>query len=189
MRIGFDLDGVVYDFQGALKEILATEFDFPPAEMPPATHWHFYKDWDMTADEFVYFITQSTERYGLFDYADPINDADNVIRTLHNAGHSIHIVTDRDWGRMGEAQAQTVAWLKGHSIPYDSLTFTATKEIVKVDYHIDDKPSNVTAMDASGAQGYLLSRPWNWECVTVNRLADLWQYLEIIDPSLWKEVA
>lgn len=188
-RIGIDLDGVCYDFQGALREFMTEIWGFKDEDLPEATDWNFYRNWGnppITDSDFHWYVTQATVHGGLFDYADPINNADNVIRKLKNHGHSIHIITDRDWGQLGEAQRQTVSWLKTHSIPFDSLHFTAEKGMVDVEYMLDDKPQNVRDMLANGTEAALLDRPWNqgpelprvtsvalWgECILLNWLTE-----------------
>lgn len=154
MRIGIDLDGPVYDFVASLADFINWATSRPFSELGPATKWDFYKDWGYTFEEYTQFVKYGVELGTVFGSGMPKSGARGAIRTLHAAGHTIHIVTNR--AISPRAQELTVRWLAKWEIPYDSLTFSNDKTIVHTDYFIDDLPANVDALRAVGVQAFLL---------------------------------
>jgi FMN phosphatase YigB (HAD superfamily) len=49
-KVGFDIDGVLYDFEDALREYMTEEGYAHP--MPVATTWDFAESWGLTGEEF-----------------------------------------------------------------------------------------------------------------------------------------
>lgn len=163
MKVGFDLDGVLYPFDQALAEYFLDRGTRPEA-LPTPQSWHFYKDWGLKADGFDYTCHEAT-RYGdLFNCLPPYPGAADAVRKVKAAGHSIHIITARNYGNPGQAQSQTVKWLNRYGIPYDTLTFSSDKTIVTTDVYLDDKISNVESFKDTKTTGILLRRSWNNDC-------------------------
>lgn len=150
MRIGVDLDGVVYEFVDALRSLLIWRGRIVEP-VPPATHWSFYKDWGLTTPEFLDILCEGI----VFLTGHPTAGAIRGLVRLRNAGHTIHIVTHRS------AEAATETWLHTHGVPYDSLTFSEDKTCVPVDVFIDDRKENYDAIEAAGILAFLYDRPWN----------------------------
>ncbi len=155
MRIGIDLDGVVYDFTGALREHVHITTGRSRESMPDPTCWEFYAvDWGMTLDEYLDFARDGVESGGVFSFGVPMSGAVETMTRLKDAGHTLHIVTAR--GLAPRAFEKTCSWLRRHKVPFDTLTFAEDKTVVKLDAFIDDRPKNVDELRAAGVAAFLL---------------------------------
>lgn len=162
MRIGVDLDGVLYDFQGAMIDYLAYRSPFIGAKeqlkrkLLPT--WRFYEGWGMTDSEFLDAYAAGVDAGWVLWTGAPLvsyKEVDDIRRT----GHEVFIITDRSVGKL--PQTATRAWLDQYGFIYDELHFNADKTIVPTDMFIDDKLENYDALHAAGTEVYLLNRPWN----------------------------
>lgn len=183
MRVGIDLDGVVYDFADSLREYLLHAGLRDAADMPEPLRWEFYEDWGYSVEEFLDHCHAGVDAGFVFRHGRPFPGVLEAFQRIRAAGHTIHIVTDRSFGTVaGGSQAATSEWLQAHGLFYDSLTFTADKTIVCVDTMVDDKLANYDALKAVGVAVYLLTRPWNKtsEPDERHRVLDLLHYAEVV---------
>jgi hypothetical protein len=163
LKVGIDLDGVCFDFAASLRRYLVASKKDADLTIQPGepSRWEFYLDWGLEEWEFIDVCNDGVDAGYIFSggYIDMAPSAINFIRSL---GHSIHIVTDRQFGQYPETSHKaTKNWLWEHDIEYDTLTFSADKTCVKTDMFIDDKLSNYDALVAAGVDCYLVDRPWN----------------------------
>lgn len=182
LRIGVDLDGVVYDFIDSLRQfivLMGLDGYWKPA---PAMTWEFYKDWGMSREEFLHACNDAVEIGWMFWQGDTLDNAEGELQRLADAGHTLHILTDRSFGwTPGISKMATCDWLENQAIPYHSITFTADKTCVPTDYMIDDKLENYDALDAAGCQVYLRNRPWNQvEGDNRRRVDSLSEFVDIV---------
>jgi 5'(3')-deoxyribonucleotidase len=160
MRIGVDLDGVVYDFVEALRHYLVTHRGFDRYDLGESTSWNFFKDnWGMTTPEFLGYFRDGVEAGVIFQHGEAEPYAKEVIDDLRDAGHTIHICTFRT---IHEACPQiTMDWLKRVGIEYDSITFSEDKTVIKTDIFIEDNMENYMHLLGAGTVGIMMDRPWN----------------------------
>ena len=165
MRVGIDLDGVCYDFADSFRRYLSvtnrTEYKVAFGE---PDKWHFYRDWGMTDDEFVNHCHLGADLGIIFGQGSPRDDAPSALQFIKAMGNSIHIVTDRSFGRSlgtNSSERNTIKWLTRWEIPYDTIDFSSDKTSVKTDVFVEDKLDNYDALVASGVDCYLVERPWN----------------------------
>lgn len=171
-RIGVDLDGVCYDFSASVY--LAMEHqNHPkkPSHKPESETWSFYEDWGLDVKEFIDIVNQGVDD-GIIFCGPCRPGTKEAFRLLREAGHTLHIVTDRRSGTGDNAKENTYAWLNEHDLPYDTLTFSADKTVVKTDYFIEDKLENYDALEAAGVRAYLVDRPWNHDDSKERRRVD-----------------
>lgn len=163
LRVGFDLDGVLYNFGDSVRRYLefTGQGHIWKSGPTPKAYWDFYKDWGWTGKQFVEFCNEGADAG--FIFTGPARPgAAEAVNAIRDMGHSIHIVTDRSFGSCPSvSHSNTSQWLKEHGIPYDSLTFTADKTIVNVDTMIEDKLENYDALEKAGVRTYLINRAWN----------------------------
>lgn len=162
MRIGVDLDGCVHDFHKSLTDYLCMiEHDWKiDAESEPQD-WHFYRHWGMSDEEFVATCNAGVDA-GVVFRGNIHDGAADAIASIRAAGHTIHIITDRQFGSTPEASHRaTKEWLAEHGIAYDTLTFSADKTVVQTDMMVEDKIQNYDALTAAGTMVFLINRPWN----------------------------
>lgn len=157
MRVGFDLDGVLYNWHASLRQHLGLD----ESVAPDPTEWSFHEAWGMTLEDFLQAAHEGVDADVIFSWGDPLPGAEECLARVKAVGHTIHIVTDRRAGSPGNAQSNTMRWLHKHGLPYDTVTFARDKTIADVDLFIDDKVENYDAMARAGKLVYLLDRPWN----------------------------
>lgn len=148
LRIGLDMDGVIYDFASAWCKWVGIEPE-------PPTSWEFYEDRGFTKARYLETFREGVDAGFIFSTGKPIRGARAGIRRLRQAGHTIHIVTDRFIG--SRSQINTAFWLQAWRIPFDSLTFAHDKTLVRTDAFLDDKPGNVDALRDEGCAAFLLN--------------------------------
>lgn len=172
MRVGWDLDGVVYPFVESLRAVVErrTRVRKP---LPVPKQWDFWLDWGMTFEEWKAHFDAGVADGSLFTHGGPLDHG--IINRMHET-HTIHIITHRP----PEAHATTRAWLRHHNILYDSLTLTMDKAEVKVDVAIDDKPENVEAYEAAGVAAVLYDRPWNQRADGLHRVYSLREFRDFV---------
>lgn len=178
MRVGVDLDGVVYDFAEGLRTYLCESGIGVAEDYPPTTRWEFYHDWGLTLEEFLRHCADGVEAGIIFFHGDPLPGAREAFDMLRAAGHTLHIVTDRSFGNASECN--TSNWLRMHGLKFDSLTFTRDKTCVRLDTMVDDKIENYDALDEEGVAVYLLTRPWNEREDTRHRVSNILEYAELV---------
>lgn len=164
MRIGFDLDGVLYNFGDSVKRYLESigqghVWKSGPNPMP---YWDFYKDWGWDTKQFVDMCNAGADAGYIFTGPARYNAAEAVKR-VKNLGHEVIIITDRQFGSTPYvSHKNTQNWLAKHEIPYDELYFSADKTCVETDMFVEDKLENYDALDSAGVEVYLINRKWNF---------------------------
>lgn len=179
LRVGFDLDGVVYDFVDSVRRYLLTH-GWRPEQMPDAQNWEFFLDWGMELREFLSVCHAGVDHGTIFATGTPLPGALDAARKIAAAGHEIHIITDRTFGT-GDASADaTRSWLREVEFPYTTLTISADKACVPTDVYIDDRDINFLALLEAGIDAYLIDRPWNRHVSTDRRLASVAEYADLL---------
>jgi 5'(3')-deoxyribonucleotidase len=133
VRIGLDMDGVVYDYVGNLSNIIVAEGGDPIPEdcgwFKPVELWPPYFD--------------HPER--VFLDGDPIPGAVEGCRDLKLLCDDLWIITAA-WKEAGEPK---IKWLEKHGIEYDNFVLTGLdhtsqpKSAIKCDLYIDDGAHNI----------------------------------------------
>lgn len=163
MRVGFDLDGVLYNFGDSVKRYLdhigqGHIWKSGPTELP---FWDFYKDWGWTGQQFVEMCNDGADAGFIFTGPARDNAVDAVGRVAR-LGHEVIIITDRQFGSTPEvSHKNTENWLSEHGIEYDELHYSADKTVAKTDMFVEDKLENYDALVAAGVHTFLINRPWN----------------------------
>jgi FMN phosphatase YigB (HAD superfamily) len=164
-RVGFDLDGVVYDFRAAHSAFEVARGNENCALDLAADHWDYFEGWGMSLDEWLTSYAEGVDAGHVLWMGEPLPGAVEVSKRLKDAGHTIHIVTDRSIG--SEPQRATREWLDSVGFVYDSLDFNKDKTVTPTDIFIEDRLQNADALNEAGTLCYLINRPWN--AVTNNR--------------------
>lgn len=165
LRIGVDLDGVLYDFGNSFRDymcLIDRPFEWEP-EQVENTVWNFYENiaGGMTYEEFRKICDDGVDAGVIFSGAVRPN-AVEAIRTIAALGHEIIIITDRQFGSNPNlSHYATLNWLAEHDIPFNQIVFSADKTVVETDMFVEDKLENYDALIAKGVDCYLINRPWN----------------------------
>lgn len=170
LRVGFDLDGVLYNFGDSVRAYLSSigrEYGWKDNAVEPH-HWDFYEYWHMTREEFVQVCHDGVDAGYIFSGATRPGAAETV-NCVADMGHEIVIITDRFFGTpvvwnnevVSPSHTATENWLAEHGIPYDELHFSPNKLIAPTDFFIEDKLENYDALNSAGVKSFLVNRPWN----------------------------
>lgn len=185
MRIGFDLDGCLYDFGNSVRRYLDSigrEYGFKD-DQPEPHCWNFFEYWHMTGAEFKKVCDDGVDAG--FVFSGPARpNASEAVNRVADMGHEIIIVTDRFFGSDPEnSHRATEVWLAEHGIPYHELHFTANKLIVPTDCFVEDKWENFVALTEGGVDAYLINRPWNIANIPKHprRINDISDYADVIE--------
>lgn len=178
MKVGFDLDGVVYDFGASVKRYLASigkPVEFQENRAEPHT-WNFFESWGMTPEDFVQVCHDGADAG--FIFCGPTRpNAVAAMNDVWNAGHEVIIITDRKFGKTpAVSEKNTYDWLDMHGFAYDSVTFSADKTCVPTDIFVEDKKENFLALWEAGIPCWLITRPWNADLETQYRIDDISEY-------------
>lgn len=181
MRVGFDLDGVLFDFGKSVREYMTSiglEYGFKDDKPEPHT-WNFYEYWGMDVKDFVQLCHDGADAGFIFrNNVRP--GAVAAVSIVKNAGHEIVVITDRSFGATPSVSEEaTRDWWKWAGFPaYDELHFSADKTIVKTDIFVEDKLENYDKLMAAGTECWLINRDWNMEHGpdTRNRIRDVMDY-------------
>lgn len=165
MRIGVDLDGVLYEWSKTARFMLREYKGYSKSGPMGAesTSWDYImnnvdkKDWEWLWNEGIFL--------GLFRYGHVVTGAQSGIRSLKQEGHQVSVITHRP----AEAVPDTIAWLDlFQSVPagvtFDGvhiLTNGEPKSYIAGDLLIDDKASNLEDWIGHGRHGILFDREWN----------------------------
>lgn len=160
MKLGIDLDGVVYNFHVPFCKLaekkLKRELDYPEC-------WNFFAEqWGITFQEFDELMAFGVKYRNLWWVGPEIEGAKNGLQELIDDGHEIVIITHRGpKGAEMEARWATEHWLAVHRIPHHELFITHEKTKFDLDLIVEDAPKNVLAAQAAGEIGVCYTQPWN----------------------------
>ncbi len=188
IRLGVDIDGVLADFNTAFiqrvidingKDLFPPRpFDIPIWDYPQ----HYGYTQQETSDAWSSIIRDSKFWQNLPPYADTIESLARLSTTVI-AGHDVYFITSRP-GVL--AKLQTERWLKRHGFLLTPTVLISSMKgkcvsALQLDKYVDDRWENVIDVaTTTGAEVYLLDRPWNQRPLTpsgINRITTLSQML------------
>ncbi|MDR2480726.1 MAG: 5'-nucleotidase [Spirochaetaceae bacterium] len=176
--LGVDLDGVVGDFYGAMREVAALWLNRPVNELTENVSFGL-DEWDINnfggyERLHRYAVTQCN----LFSNMRPIKDAPSILRKLSGRGIRIRIITNRLFLKYFHRATitQTVDWLDKHDIPYWDICFMNDKGAVGAHVYIDDAPRNIINLRKNGCRTIVFSNSTNRDMPAPK--ADNWHEVE-----------
>jgi uncharacterized HAD superfamily protein len=182
LRIGIDLDGVCYHWEKTarymLREILPNSpYKGDPALERPSMGWDYIEH--NVAPEHWKWLWSEGVKLGLFRYGHMFKGTIEAVRKLAQLGDII-VITHRP----AAAVPDTLAWLAYQQLPLAGvhiLTHQEPKSTVEpCDFFLDDKPENCIDMNDTGAEVWLMDRPWNQHCNWPNRAYSWHNYLAAV---------
>jgi FMN phosphatase YigB (HAD superfamily) len=159
--VGIDIDGVMYPFALAFKQYCQVRMQ--KFDLPDPTHWHFYEDWGMSAEQFNDWLEEATLTDRIFSWMPPTAGTVSAWKKLQAHGIRIHVLTNR----IPLAWEQTVAWLSKNDLIANSLHFTSTKagvlqSIAKDECAlVDDYLWECFTAQQLGVHTFIYHQPWN----------------------------
>ena len=162
LTINVDIDGVVYDFVGIMREMTEASPAVAPRKLGEVESWNMWEHWGMERDEW-YEHFHANIRDGLFARGQAIPGAVNAVMGLVEDGHRVRFVTSKKMRHAKStmrAQQQTTEWLYANGlIQVTELCFTSNKQGYPADVVIDDKGDLSWVQE--GASNLLYDQPWN----------------------------
>jgi uncharacterized HAD superfamily protein len=142
--------------------------------------WNWFEEWE-SRDEFMENLHESVDAGSMYWQGDLYEPGIGVeMRKLQDAGHTIHVVTARLFGRELCPKEATSYWFSNNDIPFDTLTVAKDKTIVPTDYFIEDNQRNYDALEAAGVQVYLINRPHNLENDSRRRVNTVKEFINLV---------
>jgi len=178
--LGVDLDGVVGDFYGAMREITADWLGKPLDSLTKEVSYGL-EEWEVNDfGGYERLHRFAVTRRDLFRNMKPIEDAPSILRRLSLRGIRIRIITHRLFLKYVHEKTitQTVEWLDHYDIPYWDLCFMNDKVAVGAHVYIDDAPQNIKQLREQGHKTIVFSNSTN-QGIPGPR-ADSWQEAEKI---------
>lgn len=169
-RILIDMDSITVDLMTPwLREHNARQDDDLTVDRILTWDTHLYAK----GGNAIYDVLKKS---GLFRYANPLPGAVEAIRTLHERGHEVFMVTAAvfpiNFGEKAE-------WFHEHLdfLGKRRLVFAHEKHLLPGDALIDDGPHNATAYRAAhpGAKILTIGYPYNKDCPAYDLVAGDWR--------------
>jgi uncharacterized HAD superfamily protein len=169
MRIGIDIDDTLTDIKDKLTNS-AKEYAISINKNVENKNYHivdiynngniYQKLFDFSYDELKYFLGTIQEE--ITNNAVPRKDCADVIKTLHNDGNEIYIITARDSEFHKNPYLQSKEWLNKNSIYFDKLIVNARDKAKvclenNIDLLIDDSISNCLNVYNYGVEAIMIS--------------------------------
>ena len=161
MRIGFDVDGVIYRFTKAYHLWLNKNRGMSLDPEVEALTWDWFSEWESPA-EFVMNLHDGVDSGDLYwkgELYEP-TIAQNLL-DLRAAGHTIHVVTARTFGIEKSPKEATAHFFASHGLIFDTLDITRDKASVPTDIFLEDSLRNYWDLEMAGIVSYLVNRPYN----------------------------
>lgn len=187
--LGVDLDGVVGDFYGSMREIAAEWMDKPVDLLPEEVDFGLERWGIAEYGGYERLHRFAVTQRNLFRDMLPIKDAPAILRKLSLRGIRIRIITHRLYLKHAHkiSITQTVDWLDLWDIPYWDLCFMKDKGAVGAHVYIDDSPDNVVRLRDHGCRTIVFTNSTN-RALPAPR-ADSWQDVERLVLSAMEEWA
>jgi 5'(3')-deoxyribonucleotidase len=161
--LGVDLDGVVGDFYGALRPIVAEWRGVTLDKLTPDVSYGL-KEWGIKVQEYQELHRFAVVQKEIFSTQPAVPGAAAALRRLgYNTDIRIRIITHRLFIKYTHeiSVRQTIEWLEENGIPYWDICFMKAKGDVGADLYIEDSPSNIAALETSGKKVLIFTNSTN----------------------------
>lgn len=192
MRIGFDIDGVLADFNTSfialIKKVTGKNL-FPNGYWP--TTWNYPESLGYTAVEVGWAWDAIKAEGNFWRDLGALPDTAALQDWLWN-GNAHNDVYDEFYfitSRMGKnVKRQTEDWLEEHlELPGLTVLISSEKgalaKALKLDYYVDDRAENILDVNEKSPTtfAFLIDQPWNRHKQVNLRINELSTFLESID--------
>lgn len=184
VRLGVDIDDVLHAWYDKAHDWCA-ELGLAPQHPRPQTWAPFNEYPDMAPEDWFEALALAVDEGEHLYLSDPIPGAVYALNKARNAGHEIHLITNRGQLAKGTAiKGLTLEWIERHNIPHDSITFTRDKVTVcrsfDITHAIDDSIKNLKAYKAAKVKFAVQHRPWNADFQHPWRVDHIQQFVDQI---------
>lgn len=188
MRIGFDVDEVIYRFTKAYHLWLneAKGMDLDPEEEVQTYNW--FMRWE-SYDEFALNLHDAVDAGKMYwegDLYEP--QIAHNLRELRAAGHTIHVVTARLFGIEKCALEATKHFFAANDLIYDEMSIAKDKTSIQTDLFLEDNIKNYDALERAGTVSYLVNRPYNLLDDNRRRVDTVDEFTGLILEEAWQSL-
>ena len=172
MKIGIDLDNVIRDFTGKVKQVYFREH---PSHKLIREDIYNLVPWFPIGKDINDFVFNKHARE-IYLNAPPYKGAINFLHYLRKSNH-LTIVTSQPSDLTTEL---TEMWISKNALPYDKLLFTHDKSEYVGDYLLDDSVGNLERIaEVRNSIPVCFDHPWNqgWKGL---RVYSYGEFLELI---------
>lgn len=198
MKIGFDVDGVLADFNRSFidRVVAVTGKDLFPARPFDIPLWNYPQHYGYSDKDLEYphgpvwssVVNDPTFWYMLYPY----DGVPEFLAKLDSGVHDIYFMTNRPGLT---SKAQTENWLEFHGFGASTQAFSyptvmitiekgACSKALNLDLYIDDKDENCLDVHylSPKTRTVMLARPWNHAQQGIPRVESLDQFATFIEP-------
>ena len=191
-KLGFDLDGVLVDWNSAFIALMIqlTGRDlFPPRPFDIPT-WNYPTHYGYTTAEVSYVWTDIKASPYFWQSLKPYETTGDALRAIHDRwrqNDDLYFITSRPGI---DAKKQTENWLRMHwpmyTVPPLTVLISSHKGLcakaLHLDAYIDDKDTNVcdVVREHATCRTFLLDRPWNRDLEWPDRIQSVTDMLSQI---------
>lgn len=177
MRVGFDLDGILYDWAGSMRAAAHQLLGIDPYTLENPKTWEFWGQWGLTRDQFLTLFTDGIKAGIVFGHEGPRPGAREAVEQVRADGHTAHVITDRLIEGIEDLCIEaTHGWFAQHQVEVDELVLSGDKTVVPTDVFIDDRAENYLALQRTDTLPVLLTYPHNSHVDATHRLDRVEQY-------------
>jgi hypothetical protein len=193
--INVDVDGVLYDFTGAMRNEVVAQMGIAPDSLPTPTEWRLHKAWPLTWAQVHGIMHDGIAQGRLFRRGEVIDfgGATLALRNIMALGWHVRLVTAKtfdDTFITMQARKNMLDWVYENEIPHHTISFSdrSGKLSYTADAVIDDKPSLEWCQ--WNAENFLFDQSWNQdvddteytdngsEIMRVRSIADVYEILK-----------
>jgi hypothetical protein len=188
VRIGFDVDGVIYRFTKAYHLWLNAHKGMSLDPEVEAHSWDWFTQWE-SRDEFSMNLhdgVDAGELYWVGELYEP-TIRQNLI-DLRAAGHTVHVVTARVYGIQKCALQATQHFFSTFDLPYDTMQIDTDKACIPTDVFLEDSLRNYHDLEAAGITSYLVNRTYNLIDDDRRRVESVDEFTKLILEDRWQSL-
>jgi len=182
-RIGFDLDGVLSNFNRIILQTIKEMFGLSYTE-DQITDWYYYNCLPgFTEEMFDKLFERLVKKKDIWKNAKPYDDKTMRMVADLSWKTNLYFITSRFPNRTHEdTLMQTREWIKAHNIDAAGVVLTREKaaacKLLGLDLFLDDNAENVKEIaENSETHCFLLDRPYNQGYKTDHRVMSVKEFL------------
>jgi len=181
--IGLDVDGIIAALHQPWLDWYNEKWD-DHLKISDITEWYFHKLIKKECGKQLYSWLKNPT---IYENVKPIPGAIKAIKTLQKDGHEIVIITHPAGGprTIPDKAAWFEKWIP--DFPQDNIIYTLRKDLIKLDFLVDDSPINIEKYRKAWPNSQILTIAYPYNEI-VKDMADVWAYGYRNFPLAWQQI-